>query len=72
LALRWFILHIEKVFQTSKLVTHVDAVKLIRKVKGIKNAQQHHRDFGDYLAGLRFRFKVKRNFIKLLDGMGGS
>jgi hypothetical protein len=54
------------------LVTHVDAVKLIRKVKGIKNAQQHHRDFGDYLAGLRFRFKVKRNFIKLLDGMGGS
>jgi hypothetical protein len=71
LAQRWFILHIEKVFQTSKPVTYADAVKLIRKVERIKNAQQHHREFGDYLAGLRLRFKAKRNFIKLLDGMGG-
>jgi uncharacterized Zn finger protein len=46
-----------------------DAVKLIRKVEGIMNAQQRHREFGDYLAELRFRFKAKRNFIKLLDGV---
>ena len=27
--------------------------------------------FGDYLAELRVEFKPKRNFIKLLDGVGG-
>ncbi|MDO9047016.1 MAG: SWIM zinc finger family protein [Methylobacter sp.] len=50
---------------------YADAVKLIRKVDGIMNAQKRNREFGDYLADLRVRFKLKRNFIKLLDGLGG-
>jgi hypothetical protein len=31
--------------------------------------QKKLRTFGDYLAELRFQFKPKRNFIKLLDGV---
>lgn len=46
------------------------AVKLIRKVEGIMNTLQRNPEFGDYLAELRVRFKPKRNFIKLLDGVG--
>lgn len=30
-----------------------------------------NREFGDYLVELRVRFKIKRDFIKLLDGLGG-
>lgn len=49
---------------------YADAVKLIRKVGAIMNAQQRNREFGDYLAELRVRFKAKRNFIKLLNEVG--
>ena len=50
---------------------YADAVKLIRKIGGIMIAQNRNREFGDYLTGLRVRFKLKRHFIKLLDGLGG-
>ena len=50
---------------------YADAVKLIRKIGGIMIAQNRNREFGDYLVELRVRFKPKRNFIKLLDGVGG-
>jgi len=49
---------------------YADAVKLIRKIGVIMIAQNRNREFGDYLTGLRVRFKPKRNFIKLLDGVG--
>jgi uncharacterized Zn finger protein len=49
---------------------YADAVKLIRKVGEIMNAQKRNREFGDYLAELRVRFKPKRNFIKLLNEVG--
>jgi uncharacterized Zn finger protein len=49
---------------------YADAVKLIRKIGVIMNAQQRNREFGYYLAELRLRFKLKRNFIKLLDEVG--
>lgn len=49
---------------------YADAVKLIRKIGDIMNAQQRDREFGCYLTDLRVRFKPKRNFIKLLDGIG--
>ncbi len=51
---------------------YADAVKLIRKVDGIMNAQKRNREFGDYLAELRVRFKPKRNFIKLLSELDGQ
>ncbi|WP_340124219.1 SWIM zinc finger family protein [Methylobacter svalbardensis] len=50
-------------------VAYADAAKLIRKVGEIMNAQKRNREFGDYLAELRVRFKPKRNFIKLLNEM---
>jgi uncharacterized Zn finger protein len=49
---------------------YAEAIKLIRRIERIMNAQKRSREFGDYLAELRARFKPKRNFIKLLDGLG--
>ncbi len=49
-----------------------EAIKLIRKTGGLMKAQQQSPQFGDYLAELRVRFKPKRNFIKLLDGVARS
>lgn len=49
-----------------------EAIKLIRKVGGLMNAQSQSRQFGDYLVELRAQFKPKRNFIKLLDGVARS
>lgn len=50
---------------------YADAVKLIRRIGGIMIARNRNREFGDYLIELRVRFKPKRNFIKLLDGLDG-
>lgn len=44
-----------------------EAIKLIRKLGGLMKTLNQSRQFGDYLAELRVRFKPKRNFIKLLD-----
>lgn len=49
-----------------------EAIKLIRKVGGLMNVQNQPRQFSDYLAELRVQFKLKRNFIKLLDGVARS
>jgi len=46
---------------------YAEAIKLIRKVGGLMKTLNQSRQFGDYLAELRVRFKPKRNFIKLLD-----
>jgi uncharacterized Zn finger protein len=48
------------------------AIKLIRRIEAVMNIQEQNREFGDYLAKLRVRFKPKRNFIKLLDEIIGS
>jgi uncharacterized Zn finger protein len=58
------------IIEQTNNTAYADAVKLIRKVGVIMNAQERNRDFGYYLAELRMRFKPKRNFIKLLDGIG--
>jgi len=34
------------------------------------NVQLRMREFGDYVTELLVRFNAKRNFIKLLDGVG--
>ena len=57
--------------QTSN-TAYDEAIRLIRKVGGLMKAQSQSRQFGDYLAELRVQFKPKRNFIKLLDGVGPS
>ncbi len=47
-----------------------DAVRLIGKAGEIMNSQKRNREFGDYVAELRARFKAKRNFIKFLNEVG--
>lgn len=51
---------------------YAEAIKLIRKTGGLMKAQRQSAQFGTYLAELRVRFKPKRNFIKLLDGVARS
>jgi uncharacterized Zn finger protein len=46
-----------------------EAIKLVRKVGKLMGAQKRTGEFVGYLAELRVRFKPKRNFIKLLDGL---
>lgn len=46
-----------------------EAIKLIRRGGKLMSAQKRSGEFADYLAELRVRFKPKRNFIKLLDGV---
>jgi uncharacterized Zn finger protein len=61
---------IPHIVEQTNNAAYADAVKLIRKVNEIMIAQNRNREFGDYLTGLRVRFKPKRNFIKFLDGVG--
>jgi len=49
---------------------YAEAIRLIRKVARLMKAQDQSPQFSDYLAELRVQFKAKRNFIKLLDGVG--
>ena len=70
-ALALYMRVIPPIVEQTNNTAYADAVKLIRKVQEIMNAQKRNREFGDYLAELRVRFKPKRNFIKLLDGVGG-
>lgn len=48
---------------------YADAIKLIRRIGTLMKTQRQSAQFGDYLIELRARFKPKRNFIKLLDGV---
>lgn len=52
---------------SARVEGYAEAIKLIRKAGGLMIARKQHHEFGAYLAGLRARFKPKRNFIKLLD-----
>ncbi|MDD5410677.1 MAG: hypothetical protein PHF31_04570 [Methylobacter sp.] len=61
---------IPPIVEQTNNTAYADAAKLICKIGGIMIAQKRNREFGDYLAELRVRFKPKRNFIKLLDGVG--
>jgi uncharacterized Zn finger protein len=51
---------------------YAEAIKLIRRIGVLMKAQRQSAQFGDYLVELRARFKPKRNFIKLLDGVARS
>lgn len=61
---------IPAVVEETNNTAYAEAVKLIRKVGNIMNSLNRHREYGDFLAELRFRFKPKRNFIKLLNEVG--
>jgi uncharacterized Zn finger protein len=48
-------------------IAYAEAIKLVRRIERILSGPERKREFADYLAELRIRFKPKRNFIKLLD-----
>ncbi|MGR8936088.1 MAG: DUF6880 family protein [Gammaproteobacteria bacterium] len=58
---------IPSIVEQTNNAAYAEAVKLLRRVKGMLQARQRDRELSDYLAELRVRFKPKRNFIKLLD-----
>lgn len=57
--------------QTSN-AAYEEAIRLVRRIGKLMRGQQRGSEFAGYLAELRVRFKPKRNFIKLLDGVARS
>lgn len=49
-----------------------EAARLIRKIGGLMKKQKQAGQFREYVAELRVRYKPKRNFIKLLDGIADA
>jgi uncharacterized Zn finger protein len=48
---------------------YAEAVKLLRKIRQLMARLDREAEFEDYLVALRFEYKRKRNFIKLLQGI---
>ena len=57
------------IVEETKNSAYHEGIQLIRRVGGLMRTLNQSRQFGDYLAELRVRFKPKRNFIKLLDDL---
>ncbi len=60
---------IPSIVEQTNNAAYAEAITLIRRMGGLMKAQRQSAPFGDYLAELRVRYKPKRNFIKLLDGV---
>jgi len=58
---------IPAIVEQTNNAAYAEAITLVRRVESILNGPERKREFMDYLAELRSRFKPKRNFIKLLD-----
>jgi len=58
---------IPAIVEQTNHAAYAEAITLVRRVESILNGPERKREFMDYLAELRSRFKPKRNFIKLLD-----
>ena len=51
---------------------YAEAVKLLRKIRELMARLGREAEFEDYLVSLRVEYKRKRNFIKLLEGIGSQ
>jgi len=60
---------VPRIVEQTNNAAYDEAIKLIGKMGGLMKTQNQLPQFADYLAELRVRFKPKRNFIKLLDGV---
>jgi uncharacterized Zn finger protein len=58
---------VPRIVEQTNNAAYAEAIKLIRRVMEMMNAQGKSGEFRDYLAELRVQFKPKRNFINLLD-----
>ncbi|MGA0586966.1 DUF6880 family protein [Dyella sp. KRB-257] len=68
-AISLYRLVIPPIVEQTNNAAYAEAIILIRRMGGLMKAQRQSAPFGDYLAELRVRYKPKRNFIKLLDGV---
>ncbi|MGH9968842.1 MAG: DUF6880 family protein [Pyrinomonadaceae bacterium] len=50
-------------------MAYSEAIKLLKKMHKLASNLHREREFDDYLIALRTQYKLKRNFIKLLDRM---
>ena len=57
------------IVEETKNSAYHEGIQLISRVGRLMKPLNQSRQFGDYLAELRVRFKPKRNFIKLLDDL---
>lgn len=55
------------IINRTNTAAYEEGIVLIRKIGGLMKAQNQQAVFDEYLAQLRVQFKLKRNFIKLLD-----
>lgn len=60
---------VSPIVEQTNNAAYEEAIKLVRKVGKLMVAQKRTGELADYLTELRVRFKSKRNFIKLLDGV---
>ncbi|MGY6216634.1 DUF6880 family protein [Methylolobus aquaticus] len=60
---------IPSVIEETENRAYQEAIRHLRKVGRLMQAAGNIDDFRGYLATLRVRYKAKRNFIKLLDGL---
>jgi uncharacterized Zn finger protein len=58
---------VPRIVEQTNNAAYAEAIKLIRRVMEMMNAQGKSGECRDYLAELRVQFKPKRNFINLLD-----
>ena len=58
---------IPSIVEQTNNAAYEEASKLIRKTGELMKTLKQARPFGDYLAELRVQFKLKQNFIKLLN-----
>ena len=63
---------IPPIIEQTNNAAYAEAIMLIRKAGGLMKTQRRSAAFADYLTELRVRYKPKRNFIKLLDGVARS
>ncbi|MPZ46093.1 MAG: hypothetical protein GEV05_22455 [Betaproteobacteria bacterium] len=61
---------IPAIVEQTNNAAYAEAISLIRKIARLMQAENQARQLSEYLAELRAQFKPKRNFIKLLDGVG--
>ncbi|WP_139556543.1 SWIM zinc finger family protein [Methylotetracoccus oryzae] len=60
---------IPSVIEETENRAYQEAIRHLRKVGRLMQAAGNIDDFRGYLATLRVRYKAKRNFVKLLDGL---
>ncbi len=58
---------VEPIVQRTNNEAYREAIRLIKRIKGLMEKLGRGKEFADYVSSLKTKYRVKRNFIKLLD-----